>query len=360
MSSRVKTTSGAQQSSDGTSDEGARSATGPLAGETPAARSGFSFGGPARESPAASRGGRSLSLRGFAVGKDGTPLYYRVTGNPDGGGLPVALCDGIGCDGYVWKYLRPELGRDRLVVHFHYRGHGRTPLPRDPDRIAIGDLSDDLGAVLDAASANVRGHVGGADDRFRRVWLAGHSMGVQVCLETWRRHRERVAGLALLCGAYGTPLRTFKNSRALEEMLPLARLVVHAVPAAARALFRAIMPTQLSYRVATLFEINGDLVRPDDFFPYLEHMAKVDPRLFVDMLAAAGRHTAREILARIDVPTLVVAGDRDGFTPLTLSEEMHRLIPGCEMHVVRPGSHTAPIEKPEEVTGAVADFVRSH
>src|SRR5439155_2720080 len=98
-----------------------------------------------------------------------------------------------------------------------------------------------------------------------------------------------------------------------------------------------------------LFEINGALIRPEDFYPYLEHMAQVDPRLFVDMLAAAGRHTARELLPSVSVPTLIVAGDHDGFTPMPLSEEMHRLIPGSELHVVAGGSHTAPIEKPGEV-----------
>ena len=59
----------------------------------------------------------------------------------------------------------------------------------------------------------------------------------------------------------------------------------------------------------------------EDFFPYLEHIANVDLPLFVDMLAHAGRHSAREILESVEVPTLIVAGERDGFTPMALSEE---------------------------------------
>jgi pimeloyl-ACP methyl ester carboxylesterase len=74
------------------------------------------------------------------------------------------------------------------------------------------------------------------------------------------------------------------------------------------------------------------------------------------MLAAAGRHSAYEILPVIDLPTLIVAGTRDGFTPLGLSEEMSRLIPGSELHVVQDGSHTAPIEKPQEVTDRIVRF----
>jgi pimeloyl-ACP methyl ester carboxylesterase len=252
---------------------------------------------------------------------------------------PVVFTDGIGCDGYVWKYLEPELVRERAVVHWHIRGHGRTPPPRDPDRVTIVDCAEDLVSVLDTVGVD-------------RAVLAGHSMGVQVCLETWRRAPDRVAGLALLCGSYGNPLRTFKGSRTLEEVLPLARLGVHLVPRMVTAFWRSVLPTDFAYQLATKLEVNGALIRREDFFPYLEHIASVDVRLFVDMLAAAGRHTAREILGDIDVPTLIVAGERDSFTPLSLSEEMHRLIPGSELLVVKDGSHTTPIERPLEVNEA--------
>jgi pimeloyl-ACP methyl ester carboxylesterase len=294
--------------------------------------------------------------QGFAVGQDGTPIYYRL-GRPRGrvAGPAVVFSDGIGCDGYAWKYLEPDLRRDRAIVHWHYRGHGKTPLPRDPARVTIADCADDLAAVLDAAGRNL-----GGERPLDRVFLAGHSMGVQVCLETYRRYRHRVAGLILMCGSYGTPLRTFRGSRRLEDMLPIIRLGIHAMPRAVSRFWKATLPTQFAFEMATLLEIDGSLVRREDFFPYLEHMANLDVRLFVDMLAAAGRHTAREMLPEIAAPTLIIAGDRDGFTPLSLSEDMHRLIPGSELHVVRGGSHTAPIEKPDEVTRASADFVRRH
>jgi pimeloyl-ACP methyl ester carboxylesterase len=286
-----------------------------------------------------------IDRRGFAVGCDDTAIFYRVRGPA----LAPALvfCDGIGCDGYVWKYLEGELAATHRIVHWHYRGHGRTPMPRDPRRVDISDLADDLAAVLDAAVGDGAGAV-----------LAGHSMGVQVCLEMYRRHRERVRGLVLMCGSYGTPLRTFKGKRTLEQVLPFVRFAVNRIPGIAQSLATRLLPTELAYQIAMRFEINGELIRRDDFFPYLEHMSRVDVRLFLEMLAAAGRHTARELLPHVAVPTLIVSGDRDGFTPADLSAEMHRLIRHSELHVVQGGSHTAPIERPAEVTERIADFLR--
>jgi pimeloyl-ACP methyl ester carboxylesterase len=280
---------------------------------------------------------------GYAVARDGSPIYFRTFG--DGPGVPLVLSDGIGCDGYVWKYLERAVD-DRRVVHWHYRGHGRTPEPRDRRRVSMADLADDLASVMDQAG-------------LERAVLAGHSMGVQVCLEAYRRMRERVQGLILMCGAYGNPLRTFRNSRTLEVLLPWVSFGVNRAPRLIGTIWRNTVPTRLAFAMAARLEINAELVSLEDFMPYLEHIARVDLPLFVDMLAHAGRHTAREILATIDVPSLIIAGERDNMTPMTLSEEMHRTIPGSELLVVKDGSHTAPIERPQLVNEAVLRFLRA-
>lgn len=283
-------------------------------------------------------------LEGFAVARDGSPIYYRVLGAREAPHT-VVLSDGIGCDGFVWKYLARALAERYRVVHWHYRGHGRTPEPRDRRRTSMADLADDLASVLDAAGVE-------------RAALAGHSMGVQVCLESYRRHRDRVSGLVLVCGSYGNPLRTFRGRRTLEAALPWISFGINRIPRVAAAVWRNVIPTRLAYAIATRVEVNAELIRLEDFMPYLEHVARVDLPLFLDMLAHAGRHSARELLPAIDVPTLIVAGDRDGFTPRALSDEMHRTIPGAELLVVEGGSHTAPIERPQLVNDAVVRFLR--
>lgn len=281
---------------------------------------------------------------GYAVASsDGSPLFYESWGERERGISPVLLCDGIGCDGYVWRYLRQDLS-DRFGLHPHYRGHGRTSAPRDPARVTIEDLADDMASVLD-------------DAQVERAVLIGHSMGVQVALETYRRHRDRLAGLVLVCGAPSHPLKTFRGSAALEEILPIVQRWIHRVPGVINRVTRTLLPTRLAYEVASRLEIRRELVEPRDFMPYLEGMARIDSRLFVAMLSAAGQHSAEDLLPEISLPVLVIAGERDGFTPPERSRAMAAAIPGAELLEIPQASHTAPIERPNLVDNSVRDFL---
>ncbi len=280
---------------------------------------------------------------GYAVApSDGSPVFYEAWGER-GQSTPVLLCDGIGCDGYVWRYLKSDLG-SRFGLHPHYRGHGRTAAPKDPARVTVEDLADDVACVLDDALVD-------------RAVLIGHSMGVQVALETYRRHASRVAGLVLVCGASSHPLRTFKGSAHLEELLPTIQKWIQRMPGFLNRMSRALLPTRLAYEVASRLEIRRELVEPQDFMPYLEGMARIDVRLFVAMLSSAGRHSADELLPHIEVPTLVVAGGRDGFTPPERSRAIADAIPGSELLEIPNASHTAPIERPHLVDWTIRDFL---
>jgi len=254
---------------------------------------------------------------GYAVARtDGSPIFYESWGTRDRTLAPVVLCDGIGCDGYVWRFLRDDLD-GRFALHPHYRGHGRTAAPRD----------------------------------------VGHSMGVQVALETFARHRNRVSGLVLVCGAPSHPLKTFRGSAQLEQILPTVEKWVRRIPNVINRVTRWVLPTRLSYEIASRFEIRRELIDPADFMPYLEGVARIDARLFVTMLSAAGQHSADDLLPDIDVPTLVIAGQRDGFTPPERSRTMAAAIPASELLEIPNGSHTAPLERPHLVDWAIRDFI---
>ena len=281
---------------------------------------------------------------------DSSPLFYHLPMRPIEDASrrrsTIVLCDGIGCDGYIWRELLPALS-ERFVVHPHYRGHGRSSPPPDLSHVGVEDLADDLNAVL-------------ADAAVDDAVLVGHSMGIQVALETFRRQRKRVRGLVLLCGAAGQLLKSFKALESAEAILPTLQSLyasLPVVPAIVNRISKAILPTRFAYEVATRTEIRGDLVSFEAFMPYFVGMSRVDTQLFLAMLARVAEHTADPYLSTIDVPTLVVAGGRDGMTPAARSHAMVEAIAGAELLDVPDGSHSAPLERPDLINAAILDFL---
>jgi len=114
---------------------------------------------------------------------------------------------------------------------------------------------------------------------------------------------------------------------------------------------------ELAYQIATHLEVNGKLVHREDFTPYFKHLSGMDPRLFLGMLKHASEHTAYDHLPQVKVPTLIVAGTADTFTPYWLSEEMHDRIAGSELLTVPGGTHVSPIEHPELIALRLEKFL---
>ncbi len=272
---------------------------------------------------------------------DGTQLFTRRRAGPSE--VVSVLCDGIACDGFIWKYLWDQLALRTSVTHWNYRGHGRSQVPRDPERLGVEQHAADLAAV--------RASLGDPE-----VILFGHSMGCQVVLESMRQQGDRVRGIVLICGAPGRVTHTFKGSDALAQLLPRLIELVTRHPYLTRALWGGV-PPELALKMAfALGEVDSKRMSPEDLLPYLEHMADMDPLMFLKMLRLAGDHSALDLLPNLEVPALVIASDRDSFTPPRLAEEMAKSIPKGELLMLE-GTHAVPLEQRDAVEKRINEFL---
>ncbi len=231
------------------------------------------------------------------------------------------------------------------LVHWHYRGHGRSAAPADPDRLDIAAHAADLGAV--------RAHVGDPP-----CVLFGHSMGCQVALEGYRQRPDQVRGLVLLCGSFGNVTSTFQGIPLLDLVLPRLVDLAHKAPDVVRAVWSRLPPRLALSLALKAGEIDPERVRAEDMLPYLAHMTHVDFPMFLRMLRAAGEHTAGDLLPAVDVPVLVIAGERDSFTPAFLAAAMAETLPRGELLIVPGGTHVAPLEQPELIDARIGAFLR--
>ncbi len=300
----------------------------------------------------------------FALGADQTRLYVRSRSRGDvrsgsrgdvRSGSPAddvarctsLMCDGIVCDGFIYKYLWDDLFPLGDVVRWHYRGHGRSARPADASKVTVADQAADLDCV--------RRHVGDP-----RVVLFGHSYGTQVCLEAYRLRPDKIAAMVLLCGSFGRVTHTFKGTDILASVLPKLTDFVVQHPKLARAVWSR-MPTRAALKFALMTgDIDPKTIRAADVEPYFQHMPNIDFTMFLHMLQCAGEHSAEDLLPKIDIPVLVVSGEHDSFTPPALSEAMAELIPGGELMVIPGGTHVAPLEHHEQLALRIEKFFSDH
>lgn len=283
---------------------------------------------------------------GFARTDDGLQLYWRAMGDP--GAIPVVCCNGVGVSTFFWRYVAKHYKERFHVILWDYRGHGLSSVPPD---LATADLSiernaKDLDCVLRGAGA-----VG-------PVILLGHSMGCQVILEYAKQFPDQVRALIPMFGTFARPLDTFMDSPASKPAFQMIKRVADRAGKLGTRLLRPLYASPLAYDVGRLTGMVDRYYAPrEDIDLYMEHLNHMDPRVFLAMVNQMAEHDLTEFLPEITAPTLIIAGERDLFTPLHRSRKMASLIRDSELIILPEASHAAIVEHPETIERRVDRFL---
>lgn len=276
--------------------------------------------------------------------RDGTTLRYFDSG---GEGPAIVLANGLGGPLSAWKHQIRHLANRYRVLSWDYRGLYGSALPpgNNPD-LSIHAHVEDLLCILEATGV----------DKFA---LVGWSMGVQVALELYADHPDRVTHLVLINGTFGRPLHGVGVPFA-RHFLPLAVERARRMPYVGNAILqRASRWPETGLWLKRLGVISKTLDQ-DLFNELVTDFGSLDLGLYFTMLGVLGKHDAAHVLPAIRVPTLVVTGTRDLFTPPRLAEKMVERIPHGELLVVRGATHYAAAEYPELINLRLDKFLAEH
>ena len=170
--------------------------------------------------------------------------------------------------------------------------------------------------------------------------VAGLSWGGTVALELYRHHPERVATL-ILADTYAG----WKGSLPAEEVQARVDGVRTTLAAGERydpsGLFAPDPPSEL----VRLAEEMTAAARPGTLWAQVSAMAQADQR---------------ELLPLISVPTLLIWGESDARSPLTVARRFQEAIPGAELAVIPGAGHLSNLERPGPFNDAVRRFCRAH
>jgi pimeloyl-ACP methyl ester carboxylesterase len=246
--------------------------------------------------------------------------YERV-----GSGPPLVLVHGAVSDGRLWEPQLAALSDEFTVVAWDEPGAGRSS--DVPSGFGLEDYADCLAAVVEAVGLGAA-HVGGL------------SWGGTVAMELYRRRPDLVRTLILVDTYAG-----WKGSLPEEEVR--ARLgAVEEMLAGPPSEFDATLPGLFA----------GD--PPAEFVPLLERIqADVRPASMWTQLSVMAEADMRDLLPHVAVPTLLIWGDQDARSPLTVAHQFEQAIRGAQLVVIPGCGHVSNLEQPDRFNDAVRDFL---
>jgi 3-oxoadipate enol-lactonase len=248
----------------------------------------------------------------------------------DGADNPtLVLLHGIGGAGRIWEGVAARLAaRGFASLALDLPGYGQ--------RQSVTELSfDEVAADVEAAIAR-RGLV--------RPALVGHSFGGMVAQTLLRRRRHVYSAAVLACTspAFGDAAGALQARFLAQRLGPLdlGRTVAELAPGLVDAMWGERIDAQAR---ATAVAVMG----------------AVSAATYRAAVRCLVTFDERANLARIDVPTLCLAGERDPTAPAPMMERMAARISGARFVCLMGVGHLANLEAPEAFATAIGDFLRA-
>jgi 3-oxoadipate enol-lactonase len=258
----------------------------------------------------------------------GIPALHYSVRPPRSGKSPrhtVVLSHALGCDLSMWDGLANLLAFDCRVIAYDHRGHGSSDTL--PGLATMAELADDAARLLRELDS---GPV---------VWV-GLSIGGMVGQELALRHPSLVRALVLANTTSSYP----EAARAVWEQR-IATVQEHGIEAIADAVMERYFTD--GFRAA-----HGAIVAR-----FRQRLVTTDAPGYVSCCNAVGKVDTTARLGAIAAPTLVIAGELDQGTPVSMAQQLAAGIPGAQLEVLAGASHLSAIEQPKAFAAAIQGFL---
>jgi pimeloyl-ACP methyl ester carboxylesterase len=244
-----------------------------------------------------------------------------------GQGPPLVLVHGAVSDSRDWRPQFEALADDFTVVAWDAPGCGRSFDP--PEDYGLHGYADCLAAFIEALN-------------LERPHVLGLSFGSGLVLELFRRHPS-IPRTLVLASAYagwlGSLGREVAEERRQWGLTAAEKPRDEFIRDLNETLFTESVPAELIEEVSAI-------------------VADYHPAGLRAMASAFADADLRDMLPTIDIPTLLIYGDADKRSPLSVGEELHAQIPGSTFVVIEGPGHMVNMEAPARFNDEVRSFLR--
>jgi 3-oxoadipate enol-lactonase len=243
-----------------------------------------------------------------------------------GAGWPLILLHAFPLDANMWRPQLEAVPSGWRYIAPHFRGFGAGPPTTGP--LSVDDYAADVFALLDALNIDAAA-------------VGGLSMGGYVAFAMFRKAPERFT--AMILADTRAQADTPEGRQGRVQMR--AQLAAEGPGAIAAQMLPKLLSPGATPEVVEAVRRTIASGRPD----------AIDAAI----AALMARPDSTPLLARINVPTLVVVGDADAITPIADAEAMQRAIGRSTLTAIPGAGHLANLEQPRAFSRALDDFLRS-
>jgi len=256
----------------------------------------------------------------------------RVHYTEEGTGMPVLMIHGYGGSFRNFSYLAEEMKDEYRVIRIDLPGFGLSDAPKGYD-----NGEDIVEMYRNFTQAFIPDVVG---DSF---YVFGNSMGGWMAWEIAIEMPEKIKGMVLLCAA------GYEMEEVVETVVPLLRL------RPVRYLLSRGMPMAYSKSKLKILFADPAKIRPGSAISSNEMTNKEGTLLWMLKMAASGQAPDTSQIASVQVPTLIIWGEKDRLIPFNHAFRFERDIKGSKRIIYPDAGHLPMVEHPERV---YADFRR--
>jgi non-heme chloroperoxidase len=253
----------------------------------------------------------------FIETKDATRLNY----NDAGRGKPLVFVASAWLSSRMWEFQVPHLVEAGLrCITLDRRGHGRSDWPWDG--YDYGTLADDLATLIERLDLH-------------DVTLVAHSAGGGEVVRYLTRHGSaRIERIALISCTLPFMMKTADNPEGIDRAPMQADLTVRT----------ADRPQWFADNAAGFFGLGLPGVQVSEGFKrfMIEQCLDCSARAAVEFFLSGYSTDFRSELRAIELPTLIVHGDKDLQAPLAIcGRKTARLIPNNQLVVYENAAHAS-------------------
>ncbi len=228
-----------------------------------------------------------------------------------------------------WTAVAEALDGQATVVLADLPGQSSAPVWDDADEPTLQSLA--LGFI--DVVRRVRAQLGDLP-----VFFAGLSISGATALHIALEHPDDVSGVAVLCSA----AKVGESDRWLER----------AEQVETSGTQQLVEETEKRWFTSNFRAQHKGVVRT-----IMETLAASDDHSYAQLCRALAVHDVRTELADIRMPLLVIAGGRDGSTPIENVEFVAESVPGAELHVLPEAAHQVTVACPGDVANVLLSFM---